>query len=344
MDTLELLRLATLAPSADNSQPWAFTLEGDELVGRYGHPSNFKDPFGPAGHASLLAAGTLHENLHLLSAGQVETHLTPDDALTPWTLRIAPASIGEPTAEVRRGIEARHTDRHPFARRPLAALAELHFGCLPDPGIRFVTCTDAGRIQAVADALQLCSRARFNQPELHEWLFTSLRWNDEDILGGDGLDIHTLHLPPGGKLFMNWIRPWSRMEMLNRIGVDKIMAIADTAMVRQAPCVIALCGDSTPRTIWNAGRSLQRLWITLNGNGLAVHPYYAITDLGNRRRAGHLKPGWDAIVKRGEDLSAEALDLSPGERVHMLLRVGFPGTEPVRSKRRPPSSFLTVSR
>ncbi|KAB2968671.1 hypothetical protein [Zoogloea sp.] len=337
MDTLELLRLATRAPSADNSQPWAFTQHGNALTCRYAHPGNFRDPFGASGHASLLAAGTLHENLDLITDGQVESRLDSRHEDIPWQLNIRPAGVSIPSPELCRKIESRHTNRHPFDKRAPGQLPD----CQASPGVRIVTCTESARIHALGDALQLCSRARFNQPELHEWLFTSLRWNDEEIAAGDGLDINTLHLPPGGQHFMRWIKPWHRMEMLNRLGIDRIMSIADTVMVRQAPVVIALCGSNEAQDIWNAGRTLQRLWLALNDAGLAVHPYYAVTDLGNRRRAGRLLPGWEASVLRGEEICAEALGLAQGEQVHMLLRAGFARHAAVRAKRRPPQRFLS---
>lgn len=337
MDTLELLRLATRAPSADNSQPWAFTQQGDTLTCHYAHPGNFRDPFGPTGHASLLAAGTLHENLDLITDGQVEYRLDGSNDHMPWQLTLRPAGVSLPSPELCRRIEGRHTNRHPFGKRTTVPLPE----CPAAPGVRIITCTESPRIHALGDALQLCSRARFNQPELHEWLFTSLRWNDEDIAAGDGLDINTLHLPPGGQHFMRWIKPWRRMEMLNRLGVDRIMSIADTVMVKQAPIVIALCGSNGAQDVWNAGRTLQRLWLALNEAGLAVHPYYAVTDLGNRRRADSLLPGWAASVQRGEEICADTLGLARGEYVHMLLRVGPARHPAVRARRRPPQRFLS---
>lgn len=338
MDILELLRLATRAPSADNSQPWAFTQQADVLSCHYAHPGNFRDPFGPNGHASLLAAGALHENLDLITGGQVECRLDTGREDIPWELNIRPAGASSPSSALRGQMENRHTNRHPFARRLPGPLPD----CQASPGVRIITCTESPRIHALGEALQLCSRARFNQPELHEWLFTSLRWNDDEIAAGDGLDINTLHLPPGGQHFMRWIKPWHRMEMLNRLGVDRMMSIADTVMVKQAPAVIALCGSNEAQDIWNAGRTLQRLWLGLNDAGLAVHPYYAVTDLGNRRKAGRLLPGWDASVQRGEEICADTLGLERGEQVHMLLRVGLARHEAVRARRRPAQRFLSA--
>ncbi len=154
MDTMELLRLATRAPSADNSQPWAFTQQGDTLTCHYAHPGNFRDPFGPTGHASLLAAGTLHENLELITDGQVEYRLDGSNDPMPWQLTLRPAGVSLPSPELCRTIEGRHTNRHPFDKRAVGPLPD----CPPSPGVRIITCTESARIHALGDALQLCSR------------------------------------------------------------------------------------------------------------------------------------------------------------------------------------------
>ncbi len=337
MDISELIRIATLAPSADNSQPWVFQQHGDMVECSYGTSGRFQDPFGPAGHASLLAAGALHENLSLIAGDRIEVTSNWLSPVQPWTLRLALSEVPELAAETMHRIEGRHTNRHPFKKRLSAELPKVE----PLGSGRIISRFDHSSIAPLASALRICSQARFNQPDLHNWLFSSLRWDQAEINSDDGLDINTLHLPPGGQHLMQWIKPWSRMASLNRLGIDYIMSVADTALFKQAPAVLAICGGRTKQDIWDAGRTLQRQWIALNAAGFAVHPYYAVTDLGNRRRDRLLVPGWDDPVERAEKLSAEALGLKTDEQLHILLRVGLPGDiTPVRSRRRSPNSFF----
>jgi hypothetical protein len=337
MNISELIRIATQAPSADNSQPWVFRQQGDVVECSYGTSGRHQDPFGPAGHASLLAAGALHENLHLTTGGRTEVLGDWLSPLQPWTIRLDLSQVPELAAETRHRIEGRHTNRHPFKRLLSAELPQIE----PLGSVRIISRLDHSGIAPLASALRICSQARFNQPDLHNWLFSSLRWNQTEIDSDDGLDINTLHLPPGGQLMMRWIKPWKRMASLNRLGIDHIMSIADTALFKQAPAVLAICGGRAKQDIWDAGRSLQRQWIALNAAGFAVHPYYAVTDLGNRRRDRLLLPGWDGPVEKAEKIAAEALGLRADEQLHILLRVGLPGSvTPVRSRRRPPESFL----
>lgn len=192
----------------------------------------------------------------------------------------------------------------------------------------------------MTSSLRSCSEARFNDQELHEWLFSSIRWSEKEAQSGTGLDISTLHLPPGGRHFMHWMAPWERMQLLNRYGIYKILALADSSLMHQAPGIIAFSGGSSVRDIWEAGCCMQRTWIALNQEGIAVHPYYAITDLLNRLQSGKLNPDWKNQISLAQGNVRELLSLETDERLHMLFRIGLPTVNPVRSQRLPASSFL----
>lgn len=85
---------------------------------------------------------------------------------------------------------------------------------------------------------------------------------------------------------------------------------------------------------------MQRTWIALNQEGIAVHPYYAITDLLNRLQSGKLNPDWKNQISLAQGNVRELLSLETDERLHMLFRIGLPTVNPVRSQRLPASSFL----
>jgi hypothetical protein len=330
----DVIRAAIQAPSADNSQPWRFSLHNHTLHCHYEHAGAFLDPFGSLSHASLLAGACVHENLHQMFGQAVTARLGTE----AWSLEVDVQACPPPNPALQARIDARHTNRHPYG--PMAGVPTL-----PAPeGRTRVHCTprDASR-KVLSHALRVCSQARFNQQELHEWLFTSLRWSEAETRSGDGLDIATLHLPPGGRHFMAWIKPWSRMQSLNRVGLDYFMSVVDSSLLTQAPLVLAITGPRDARGIWDAGRTLQRVWLELNAQGHAVHPYYAITDLGNRQHDHKLPPRWDQEVSTVVQACHQTLGLAPDEQIHMLLRVGSPRTAPVRSKRRPIDSFLAAA-
>ncbi|HRY15885.1 MAG TPA: hypothetical protein P5330_08440, partial [Candidatus Competibacteraceae bacterium] len=163
----------------------------------------------------------------------------------------------------------------------------------------------------------------------------SLRYTEPEIAQGDGLDINTLHLPPGGRHFLRFIGDWRRMEILNRFGAYKAMAHIEAQLIQRGPAIAAIIAPTDYDACLAAGRLLTRVWTALNQQGIAVHPYYVVADQLQRLRDGvvpaHLTDQAHAIQRDCQDF----LQLNPGETLHIFLRLGYPTRNPPRSRRRP---------
>jgi len=341
MNIKEFIKIVTSAPSADNSQPWQFTVTDEKLIVQFHDRQNGHNIFGPLGHGTLISAGAIHENIKTtLSATRQGDELKAEVNKQPgWQIEVPIESINESTIDdTSHRILGRHTNRHPYKAIPTTH--GISFASTAATNIRVTLLTDKDSIRAMTSSLRSCSEARFNDQELHEWLFSSIRWSEKEAQAGTGLDISTLHLPPGGRHFMHWMAPWERMQLLNRYGIYKILALADSSLMHQAPGIIAFSGGSSVRDIWEAGSCMQQTWIALNKEGIAVHPYYAITDLLNRLQSGKLNPDWKKRISLAQASVRELLSLETDERLHMLFRIGLPTVNPVRSQRLPASSFL----
>lgn len=339
MNIEEFILIATTAPSADNSQPWEFFIGEKTLSIRYKHRSRRNDTFGAFGHGTLISAGALHETIDTaLRIGGVQTINTINyKSEDSWVIEVPIDSIQLANSKADFSpLTARHTNRHPYGKldNDLINLTEIYSLS------HAIKLTHRIEIIQLASCFQYCTEARFNNQELHEWLFSSIRWNDQEAMEGIGLDISTLHLPLGGQQIMHFLAPWARMKFLNRFGLFKIMAYAETEMLRKAPAIIAIVGKPSEDGIWSAGRHLQKIWIDLNRRGIAVHPYYAITDLANRLKNGKVDTKWEGVVSKAQQLTKELLKLGPDEELHMLLRIGTPTVIPVVSRRMPFASFI----
>jgi len=335
----DIIKLAVSAPSADNSQSWQFIVDAGALFCSYRHRALAPDPFGAMGHASLISSGALLENIDAIIAShdsQAEWIFAPPS----WQIVVNRVhQLPNISSQATERLLSRHTNRHPFSSLAYNDLLELPCS----PNCRSITVTAHDKTKALGHAIMQASTVRFNCKELHEWLFSSIRWSPEEVESGTGLDINTLHLPPGGRTFMRWIAPWPRMEILNRFGVGKLMAVADAALVRESPAVMLLRIENCPEEAAESGRLMQRIWLELNARGIAVHPYYVLTDLFSRRKAKKIDPKWSSYTNNAISTAHEVLGMSPNERIHMLLRVGKPSCIPVRSKRLPVSAFLDAA-
>lgn len=339
MNIDQFISIISTTPSADNSQPWLVSNDGQNLSIRYFHRSNTPDPFGTFGHATLISGGALQETIDTLLqlGGQPTSQSIVRTSEKTWILDIPTSAIllTNPDSDYSR-ITLRHTNRHPF--KPFGGAIPTLPSVEQDCKVSVIT--RPSDISILASCLKSCCEARFNNQELHEWLFSSLRWTEDEAGSGSGLDVSTLHLPPGGRFFMHGIAPWERMKFLNKLGLYKLMALADTMPFRSAPAIMAFIGKTNWKDIWDTGKCMQRTWISLNQQGFSVHPYYAITDLGNRLKNGELHPHWVEPVKNAQEDIRNLLSLNHDEELHMLFRVGMSKTIPVRSRRLPTNAFF----
>ena len=145
--------------------------------------------------------------------------------------------------------------------------------------------------------------------------WTSLRLTPDDVARGDGLDVETLDLPPGGGLLLRLISDWSRMKRLNRLGMYRMLAAVDSRPVAGAPALLAITGAADAHTCLAAGRVLAQAWYRLEAAGVAVQPYYVISDMLERlHRDGIPAPLLDEARTLAAD-TTRVFGLADGERM-----------------------------
>ncbi len=344
------VRAAIQAPSADNTQPLRYKWDGQYLSIFYDARRVAGRTFGPDHPATLLSVGCVAENLKQLMSNlnfefQYEINeITGTSGDEPYFRCVIPVGFLEDGSQT--GIQSiplfnRHTNRLPYSREPLD-LKHILTGIVTEEGgagVRLFD-TQSGRKQ-VADLIQQASEVRFQTPEVHEWLANSLRFTSQDVASGDGLDIATLDLPPGGRSFMRLISSWPRMATLNKLfGMYRLLALIEARPIRLSPAIIGIVGPSDARGAFNAGLLLARLWIHLNKKGFAVQPYFVVSDQLIRREEGLIPP----LLMRQTNLIQEKVvslfKVPENQQLYMILRIGLPKKQPVRSKRLPISCLF----
>ena len=198
----------------------------------------------PAEHpATQIALGAVIENL-VQAAAAIGL---PFDAVAVKTAAAQP--IAELTVDTAAAIPhdahslplfGRHTNRFPYASSPLPASLLQWASGQREGSATCLVWEDRKHIRALSRLVRQASEARFQTQEIHEWLGQSLRFTSDEVARGDGLDVATLHLPPGGRQMLRATRDWKRMRLFNRFGAYKGFARAEAAAVSKAPALLAI--------------------------------------------------------------------------------------------------------
>jgi len=336
-----LAEAGRLTPSADNSQPWRFVFDG-HVLGVEFEPSR-GGALGQDHPAVLLAFGALEENLRQAAAhaGIDTTAWRPGDFPAGERLLTIPAP---PQSELPdappAALSRRHTNRAPFRTEPLPENLKTILAAMTEGNIRVQVFDRRDQIHHLADLVRRASRLRFQSEKIHRWLAQSLRFTPEEAARGDGLAVETLALPPGGKALSRLLADWRRQAFLNRFGIHRLLARIEASQLTRCGALVALTGPADEAAAWlAAGRLLQRVWLRLTEDGIAVHPYFVLPDLLQRLTRGDIPAAQREFARR----TAAATRAFLGEpQLFMLLRTGVPRKTPPRAARLPLEAILTL--
>lgn len=321
---IDLARAAAAAPSADNSQPWQLAYCAPELTIRYAERVAGKT-FPADHHATLLAIGALIENLYA-AASVMHVGIERVEAGPGAYLKFRlDGSRALPLADTH-PLFSRHTNRFPYKRDALSVAVLDEISALREGLAGLRVFTDSSEIRLLARATNLSSQVRFQTREVHELLAHSLRFDPTDVARGDGLDVSSFDLPPGGRLLLSITRDWRTMARLNRLGIYRVFAAAESKPVAHAPAVIAVVGGETP----DAGRLMQRCWTILNAAGLALQPHYVVADQLLRRQLKTMPEPHKQLLRPVAELAAKLFGTS---QLHIMLRCGYATRSAPRSRR-----------
>ncbi|MCK5356247.1 MAG: hypothetical protein KAJ63_14100 [Methyloprofundus sp.] len=328
------------AASADNSFPNHFFWDGESIKIFYDQQRVTGKTFAAESPASLLAVGSVIEHMDqaasVLGCRLSWTILAEQQPLSCY----AEGKVFDidnvviPASTEKLDLFDRHTNRLAYKKGPLSKESISSIKSMSLGSVRLGIFDDLESIEAIAKLVYSCAEVRFQTQEIHEWLGKSFRFTQDEVEQGDGLDVATIDLPPGGKLFLKLISDWKRMSFLNKIGVYKILSNIDATPIKHAPALVSIVGGHSYQEVINAGRLMTRIWIELNAQGIAVQPYYVVADQLNRLSDGTVPDHLLDNIKQVEAQSIPLFGLKSGERLHMLLRLGYPkSTDVVRSRR-----------
>jgi Nitroreductase family len=350
----QIVEAATLAPSAENLQPWRFELgEGGFTIcldARRRLESDVDQML------ALTGIGTCLENAVIAASAQglrteveVVAKSLPSaqrNELVPL-VRLEFTEGGEPDA-LSGCLESRSTSRRMDPRRRVAPaiLRELesNSGLFPGVSIHWVA---EEQLDEFAALVGLGNRIRFEHKPFHAELYHSLRFTAAEARQScDGLDVATLQLPLGVAGIMRALRTWPRMKLANTLGFSRGVARQATQeVVRSGAVGFITVSRAELDSFILGGRSLERLWLSATRLGLCFHPTASLPVF-----LAHARTSSQQLLPRHRELAADMSKrfcrLFPtldGQTAQMAFRVGYGPRPPIRSLRRPWKSVVEFS-
>jgi nitroreductase len=275
-----ILDVARWAPSGDNTQPWRVEIIDDARFVVHGFDTRAHCVYDLDGRPSQMAIGAFLENVriaaaqHGLKAEAARREDAPPERPTfDLSLSADPDIAPDPLYPY---IPLRATQRRPLSPQPLTgkekALLEKALG----KGYA-VAWLEGWRQKARAAWLMFKNaKVRFTMPEAYEVHKSVIEWNAR--FSKDKIPDQAVGLDPVATRMMKWsMQSWERIAFLNAWLAGTLMPRIELDLLPGLFCAghFALLAQEEALTVdacVEAGRAMQRFWLTAAKLGLQAQP------------------------------------------------------------------------
>lgn len=343
-----LLGKGILAPSADNCQPYTFSWqEGNLLIESDPQRSHFF--YDVNQESTLITFGAVLENIALasldigLEASLDNVTLTQKGDVS--VLVRFRESAGEPDS-LAPFVERRCTNRKPYGKTTIAAeLLKKMDGALGDDSDIIMTwITKEEEKKIFQKIVYLSDLVLFEEKRLHQGLFEFIHMGDEPY-PKDGMNLGVLELSWLQKKIFPLFSQWKYQNLLNKLMISRAMAMNSVNLLKSTPVYGMLTVKTrSPQGYVEAGRKMERLWISANSLGLAVQPMAGFVFLLNHyhhNKAQYFQLAHQKMIAEMQELFA-AVTGGAGDAANpvMFFRLGYAPPQRKRTGRRPLGDVL----
>lgn len=275
-----ILDLARWAPSGDNTQPWRFEVLGDEHILVHGFDTRDHVVYDLDGHASQLAVGALLETMSI-AATMVGRHATfnrrPD---TPDTHLLIDVHLAwkedSPVHPLATLIEKRTVQRRPMSTRPLSVETKQYLRASLGPSHDVVWFEGMSWRARMARFMFDNAKIRLSIPEAFPVHSSVIEWGARYSL--DRIPDQAVGADPLTLKLMRWAMvSWRRVAFMNKYLLGDLAPRLQLDLLPGMLCAahFAIMAKSAPRGIddyLEAGRAVQRFWLTASQLGLLLQP------------------------------------------------------------------------
>lgn len=342
----KILSVAVHAPSGENAQPWRFVVQGNR-ISVFNIPERDQSLYNVNQLGSYVAHGTLIENIIITSTAHgygAKTQVFPDGQNKDLVAIIDLQKESIAVDPLHAYIEKRCTNRKPYKKNmPLSAeqVSELARAQEVVAGGKAVFVQEEEKIKALAHAGSMNERVMFDNQFLHNFFFTHITWTkEEDEEKRVGFYIKTLEMPAPAQVAMKLFRSWPIMRFLNKFGAAKAIAQTNTGVYASSSAIGAvIMPKDGPNHFIDAGRVMQRIWLTATKLGLSIQPLTGVlffTHGINTGKTDKFMPHHLELIKNAHADIYRTLEAGDGEMVAMMFRIGHGGEPTARAIKMPP--------
>ena len=273
-----ILDLARWAPSGDNTQVWRFEVLGPDHVVVHFYDTREDCVYDIEGRPSQISHGALLETMAIAATAHGLradiSRRNADDLRPEFDVRFV-ADPGIAPSPLLGAIEKRSVQRRPMSTRALLPQEKQALEAAVGDGYEVRWIEGFGGKLRAARLMYANAKLRLTMPEAYEVHRRIIHWNarhspDRVPDQALGVDAATLRL-------MKWAMvSWGRLSTMNRLmgtwaprlQMDLVPGIACAAH-------FIIAARRTPVTVEDhveAGRAVQRFWLTLTQLGLAMQP------------------------------------------------------------------------
>jgi nitroreductase len=331
----ELIEAASLAPSADNMQPWEFRKQSETIeiycACSRALPTDVMNMFVwisiGAAIQNIILAATKHE----LDADVAYNSANENEPVAVITFKPGTKKI-----DIADFICSRCTNRSPFSSIPLeVVLIEKLNQSIQSLNANIHWATSSTDFERIAFMDAHSSYIRLEHKPLHDELFSILRFTKKDMEKFRfGLTFESLDVPKFAVSFAKLLQHWSVNQIVSNMGIGRLVAkqLSNKLKAAGGICLITASGQNNI-SYMEAGRALEQFWLTATAIGLSVQPYGVLPQYLTKIdiEPETFLPRYVTAIEKHKKPFYEIFPKAKNEYPAIVLRVGWAGKQSARS-------------
>lgn len=286
----KIIEAAVKAPSQGNRQPWTwYYLNGNLFLFHDTSRSNSLLNFDNID--SYICFGAATENLILKSH---EIGLNPDILLFPKNMdnrvvcqftfsKKEVTAISKEFDYLVTEIDTRLTNRTISERQIIKPdlIIKLQHIASSIKGVQMNTIDNINHIESISDIIGRVERLKMMNRRGHTDFVNEMRWSDKETLEKrDGIDLNLLDINATARAGLIVAKNWEVVKMLKEWKKGSAFEIIPKKLVSNSSAIgFVTVNECSPQCYFNAGRSIQRVWLAANKMNISIQPLSAATSL-----------------------------------------------------------------